>query len=554
MYLGYRFSVFSCLSGVTFSGTSVPHVVRDFERRLVKAYLHSNVAMKKILVSLLSRGKQTAEKLLREEYFKTGSRQLAEKRIFDTSFKDVKLVLVNPLSKRRREVVDVHVNSQFLTVSSPDKPNIVTQVHESVVLNGKAHKTLSFEVELPPFGIEVYTISSKSMSEKTKPSAQQNAAIGSLMIENMNMRIEFSKDTGLMKRIIHKNGKQTALSTEFHSFYSTKGGAYILDADSKEIPFQVSQKYVTVTKGDVMSEVKVSSMGFMHRVRIYNTTGIQGHGIHVSTEIDMAALKLKNVDVVMIIRTDVENGRGFYTDQNNFQLIGRKTRKIISESYYPISSMLVIEDSYKRFTVHCKQPHGGSTLDGAIELMLDRHTFRDDGRGLGQGVYDNVRVNSDFIFHVEFKENPFPRMENRYTYPTEDAVLMNELLQNSVIMYSQDSSDVKFVPKVHPLKTSEFPCDVSIVRLRNLVKENLQYNNTALVLHRRSLHCGFKPQNNQCSKVPVSKPLTVRNLFPKLKVDIIETSLSLVYEKEPLSMDSDIRPNQNELRTFKIRV
>lgn len=509
--------------------------------------------MRKILVSLLSRGKMDEDKLLREEYVKPASRTISEKKIYNTQ-KEVKLVLVNPLPRRRTEVVNLHVTSELFSVNTPKKSDIETQVQDTMVLNGMAYKTASFKVDLPAYGIEVYTLSpTKSPDQKGQDSSNTNQGENNaLVLENAYMKIEFSRESGMMKKIIHSNGKVTTITTEFHSFYTTTGGAYIMDPESREVRFPLQQKYVTVTKGPLMSEVKILAAGFLHRVRIYNTTGIKGHGIHVTTELDMNALKMRNMDVIMIIRTDIENGPGFYTDQNNFQMIGRKSRKIISEAYYPVSTMVMIEDHYKRLNLHCKQPHGVSSLDGAIEVMLDRHTFRDDGRGLGQGVYDNVRVNSDFIFHVEHKKKPFQAIENRYTYPTEDAMLMNEMLQNPVFMYSQDKAVTKFLTKVHPLKTAEIPCDISVVKFRDIVKENLDYNSTCLVLHRHSFHCGFETQNNQCSSL--DKPITIKGIFPKLKVKLMETSLSMIYEKELLNLDSDIRPDRNELRTLKIKL
>ena len=530
----------------------MPHVVRDFEMRLVKAYIHSQTAMKKILVSLLTRGKLHEEKVLRQEYFKTESRTISEKRVFDTT-KEVKIVVVNPTPLRRLEVVDLHVSSELFSLSSPLRSKVETQIQNSFVLEGQSFKTASFEIDIPAFGIEVLTM---SPDERRKTDNKFNGASEgnneTFVLENMHFKAEFSKETGMIKRVIRNDGKVTELVTEFHSFYTTKGGAYIMDADSGDVPFSTHQRYVTITTGPLTSEVKVSSRGFVYRVRLYNTTGISGHGIHVSLELNMPALGMKNKDVVMLVRTNIESGRGFYTDQNNFNFIGRKTRKIISEAYYPITGQMVVEDSFKRLNIHTKQPHGVSSLDGAIEIMLDRHTFRDDGRGLGQGVYDNVKVNSDFIFHIEYKQAPFQPQENRYTYPTEDAVLMNEFLQNPLVMYEQVNDITRLVTKVHPLKSVQFPCDTRIVKFRDIYKDDLTYNSTSLVLHRRSLHCGFVKKNSQCQIT--NKVLTVKDLFPKLKVKLTETSLSMVFEKRQMSLYDDIRPPRDELRTFKINL
>jgi hypothetical protein len=215
--------------------------------------------------------------------------------------------------------------------------------------------------------------------------------------------------------------------------------------------------------------------------------------------------------------------------------------------------MALFEDNYKRVTLHSKQPHGGACLkSGQFEVMLDRHTFRDDKRGLGQGVYDNVRVNSDFIIQIEHKTHPFTAEEFRYTYASEDSILLNDVLQNNVIMYNIKDTDSKLMTKVHPLKSAELPCDVSIVGFRNLVKNNLEYNSTSLVLHRKPIHCGYASLNDNCADS--EKKLTIKKLFPKLKAKISETSLSHLYIKQEMTSTSDITPDVHELRSFKVDI
>lgn len=542
--------------GIT--GTSLPHVVEDYERRLFTANEDAHNAFKMAVLTLLSKGKQFNPKLLLEETVKPASKKMAGKIIFDTN-KDAKMVLINPLARRRKEIINIFVQSKDVVISSPTKKNIPYQITSSLNnATGNEPFLLSFETELPALGIEVYTLTvERGAAEKLAvderiPSENEDV----IEIENLHLKVEFDKKTGMMKRILHKNnGKITNITAQFMVYQSKTSGAYIFGPSGPAQAFMVGEKKVTVKKGPLYSEVKVTSLGFLLSFRLYNASGIQGLGVHVKTEVDMAAVNMKEMEVILRFNTDVKNGDNFYTDQNGFQLIGRINRPNdkIESNYYPITTMALFEDIYKRVTLHSKQPHGGACLkSGQFEVMLDRHTFRDDKRGLGQGVYDNVRVNSDFIIQIEHKTHPFTADEFRYTYASEDSILLNDMLQNNVIMYNIQDTESKLMTKVHPLKSAELPCDVSIVGFRNLVKNNLEYNSTSLVLHRKPIHCGYASLNDNCADS--EKKLTIKKLFPKLKAKISETSLSHLYIKQEMTSTSDITPDVHELRSFKVDI
>ncbi|XP_045199529.2 alpha-mannosidase 2-like [Mercenaria mercenaria] len=540
--------------GIT--GTSLPHVVDDYEHRLFKANEDANMALKMAVLTLLSKGKQFNPKLLQEETVKPGTKQMSGSIIFETK-KDVKILLINPIARRRKEVINIFVNSKEIQLASPSVRIVPYQISAAKENSENEPFILSFETDLPAFGIEEYTILPKH-DAKERIEVYESAPTKSesvLEIENAFMKVEFEKDTGMIKRIIHKSGHVTNITAQFMVYQSKTSGAYIFGPAGHAQAFMTGAKTIKVKKGRLFSEVKVTSSGFLISVKLYNTSSIQGHGVHVKTEVDMAAVGMKEMEVILRFKTDVQNGDNFYTDQNGFQLIGRENRPgdKIESNYYPVTTMLILEDSLKRLTLHCKQPHGGASLkSGQFEIMLDRHTFRDDKRGLGQGVYDNVRVNSDFIIHIEHKSHSFRPEEVRYTYPSEDSTLMNDMLQNGIFKYNLLDTGLKLLTKVHPLKSAEFPCGVSVVGFRNLVKSNLEYNSTSLVLHRKPIHCGYVPLNEQCSDNNGS--LTIKKIFPKLKVKISETSLSHLYTKQQLTLNSDITPDSQELRAFKIEI
>lgn len=535
-------------------GTSLPHVVQDYEDRLFKANERAHAAIKMAVLSLLSKGKEYNPKLLQEESVKPEHRKMTGSLVIDTN-KEANLILINSVAKTRKEIVNIFASSSEVEINTPSKRKIPYQLTARKETSGNTPFVISFEAELPALGIETYSIQPKHhVSERSEIyEALPPAGESVITIENRNMKVEFEKETGIMKRIVHRNGHVTNVTAQFFVYQSKTSGAYIFGPAGPAQAFLTGAKTIKVTKGPLFSEVKISSAGFLLFVKLYNTSSIQGQGLHVHTEIDMSAVNMKEMEVILRFQTDVQNGNHFYTDQNGFQLIGRETRPAdkIESNYYPVTTMAILEDKLKRFTLHCKQPHGGASLKpGQFEVMLDRHTFRDDKRGLGQGVYDNVRVNSDFIIHIEEKIHPYKPEEERYTYSSEDSILMNDLLQNGILKYILQDTSMTLLKKIHPLKSSEFPCDVSIVGFRNIVNNNLEYNSTSLVLHRKPVHCGYKPLSRQCSGT--KRSLTIKYLFPKLKVQISETSLSHLHNKKSLSINSDITPDVHELRTFKI--
>ncbi|XP_052215803.1 alpha-mannosidase 2x-like [Dreissena polymorpha] len=277
--------------------------------------------------------------------------------------------------------------------------------------------SVSFAVDIPAFGIEVYTL---------KPTQQENNIMSylpvtseehPLKISNDHIACVFNASTGMLQSVT-VNNVETKMEAQFMIYQSDHGGAYIFGPKGEANRFKTEKLEILRVHGNLWSEVIIRSNGFVERYRLFNIEGIQGLGVHISTEVDIAAVGANNVDVIYRFNTDVNNDINFYTDQNGYQLMGRKTNSShrIESNYYPMVTMMVIEDSNTRLTLHSKQAHGVSSLtSGQFEVMLDRHTFRDDGRGLGQGVYDNVRVNSDFVLQLEHKKSKTQTQEERKT-------------------------------------------------------------------------------------------------------------------------------------------
>lgn len=92
-------------------------------------------------------------------------------------------------------------------------------------------------------------------------------------------------------------------------------------------------------------------------------------------------------ELVMRIKTSINSGERFATDLNGFQVMGR-TRKLdlgIQGNFYPMSTMMQLQDETQRLTLHSDTPAAVSSLQsGEMEVIMDRVTMKDDNLGLQQ--------------------------------------------------------------------------------------------------------------------------------------------------------------------------
>jgi hypothetical protein len=83
----------------------------------------------------------------------------------------------------------------------------------------------------------------------------------------------------------------------------------------------------------------------------------------------------------------------FHTDLNGYNFDTHHFRKDmpIQSQVFPMPTLASIEDSHQRMTIMSEHAQGTASLEeGSVDIWLDRRLSQDDGRGLGQGVLDNV--------------------------------------------------------------------------------------------------------------------------------------------------------------------
>lgn len=539
--------------GIT--GTSVLPVITDFQTRLYGAYKNVKSALRALLTTLLTKARESNETFLLDTSRRRASTSESENIAIPKS--NSKLIVVNPTSKERREVLSFSAVSDidvFDSNGSPVKLQVVSDGQGISQDNTRKSNRVYFEAELKPLSVGLFSL---RPSETTKEQVNTNAkhGNGAIVIENKYVRAEFSEKTGLLVKLVDKIS-QSALevSTNILAYTSLRSGAYIFAPTGEATPILRDNGNVSVTEGHLVSEVKVDYGLFQQTAKLYKTTGIQGKGLHIETRLDIRRLRQSDKEVIFRLKTDMNTSDLFYTDQNGFQMMGRKNypERPIENNYYPVTSMVLLESNSRRLTLHTAQPHGAASYrNGWLEVMLDRVVSRDDGKGLGQGVTDNRVAVSNFILQLESKTNYGASREPRYTFPSLASVLLNDFLLNPVQMLTT-SFEVKesveltaFTPVPVGL-----PCNVFIVGMRNLAKTDLQYNGTSLILHKRSVQCGYQDAGYNCDKVHKT---TIDSLFKLTNVtETFETTLSHLYTTTSVNRDDDLSPDENELRAFKI--
>lgn len=210
---------------------------------------------------------------------------------------------------------------------------------------------------------------------------------------------------GLLKSLTIENNQATVpVHLEFYRYgmqlSSGKSGAYLFHPAGNATLMTYDQPIVLVMKGPLETSITAGLPFAVHQ------TILRDDSVEIRNLVDIG--QRDNTEIVMRLQTNINSGATFYTDLNGMQIIKRKRfQKLpIQANYYPVPSTMFIEDDNYRLTLLGGQPLGGSSLSsGEMEIMQDRRLTRDDDRGLGQGVQDNLPVLHLFRLVLESRES-----------------------------------------------------------------------------------------------------------------------------------------------------
>uniref|UniRef100_A0A8C1T373 Alpha-mannosidase n=1 Tax=Cyprinus carpio TaxID=7962 RepID=A0A8C1T373_CYPCA len=494
------------------TGTGKDWVVVDYGTRL----FHSILNVKRVIVSsahwLVLKDKQT--------YYHDPSNpvlQMVSVHIFFTVPR--LLVVYNPTEQARMSMVTVYVTTPKVRVLNALGHVVRAQV--SAVWNDVSHAALSFVAQAAPLGLSVYQLM-EGMEPRTEAAKymilqdgrqisiselehfqqfyQQDAA--PVHIENPHLKLSISTATGLLEKMsLKEDDSEHLIKVEFVWYGTTsnkdKSGAYLFLPDKEATIYSPSQPpVVRVTKGPLFSEVTTTFTHITHTLRLYNIQGVEGQSVEICNTVDIRGET--NHEIAMRITSDLNSKDRFFTDLNGYQVQPRKTmaKLPLQANFYPMTSMVYLQDSSARLSLLTAQSLGAASLkSGQLEVIMDRRLNQDDNRGLGQGVLDNkITANS---FRLLLEKRSSNEESAPYSYPSILSHMSYMYLNHPLISMavSQRSESPSLTP-YSPLSAS-FPCDMHLVNLRAIQSKvrGGPSEQAALILHRKGFDCGFSNRN-----------------------------------------------------------
>lgn len=571
----------------TITGTSGISVVSD-TLKSIKSSLEKCRNVVSLLVGMMPQFQnERIRPIVMEEQLSQNSVPRTKLIEFDSAGESI-VVLFNPLANSVTQIVHLSVPSPDIKVFDMNMNSIECQVtpildQRTIFVEGQFE--VYFEVKVAGLGMVSYRIKKLSPDDKSRCHRSMLSMINIhmdhrfsslfniswhetlyLSISNRHLMVTFCKCTYLMQSIISRRDMIPYKAEMKFGFYRTghwinpfvdKSGAYIFLPDGPAKDMGCRNCRLVLIKGPLFSSATTWLNITSQTVALYNTNAAQGLGVHVTNHVDLHSHD--NVEVILKLKTSVENSDYFFTDLNSFQMHRRKTlnRLPIQGNFYPMTSAAFIEDNRIRFSLLSAESHGIASLNpGTLELILDRRLAQDDWRGLKEGVQDNVLAVSQFIVVVEEWKNTVksPKVPPLTSFPSRIVQQMSNAMENRLVFLSSSSSVP--TPPFSLLSHSALPCDVHLVNMRSLLVEGDGGGGgleLLLVLHRVGVTCEI--ENLVASDCTDSDEIMFSSLFRNFTVTSVDemtlTGTSVIRHILP---DTPVVLNNMEIKTWKLNL
>jgi alpha-mannosidase II len=383
---------------------------------------------------------------------------------------------------------------------------------------------------------------------------------------NNNYKAVFSSKTGLLEKFI-VDKKSIKSKIDFFEFRADeRSGAYLfIPDDTILVNYEEQIEWFRIEYGKLRIRMCVK-MKFLLNCVEFNPTinellDTKYPYFNVWNVIDMKYLP--NTEIALVIQTDIDSQKEFYTDLNGYQYTKRKYYKKlpIQANFYPMPTGTFIQDNEMRFNILTAQPLGVSSLaNSSIQIILDRHLEQDDSRGLEQKIDDNVPTTSKFIMYFESMDKITQKLID---HPTLQFDLLSTNLLNPIIKIVSLSNETNFFRKKSFINQN-IPCELKLINMRsmqsNKKNEPLKHE-IGLILHRLiSDDCSFNNNstkmcmNNGQEETSFSNLFQIFNTNSKLKVESTQLDLGSTNSKRLTlkdTLNSLIQPM--EIKAFKIK-
>lgn len=394
-------AIFQHHDGVT--GTAKDYVMKDYNRMMLEGIKACKFVMQQSVYKLLTKP-SIYQPDYKFHYFSIDESRSAgndESRptiIIGDGVPNKYVVLHNSLPYQRSELVEFHVASPFVSVQDAEGISVQSQVtpvwswHSSPPYNSiqpQASTTkyrLTFKADVPPLGLSVYSIQSKSSVQESLGTTYAKIEIFtlnpftvslddypqkvyfaepkdvSLRIDENGPAVSFNK-MGILKSIsVDSNTGAVPVHLEFLKYGvrkspGQKSGAYIFLPDGFASPLRIGSPTILLIRGELESSITTGLPFGIHENILRS-----GESLEIRNTVDITGLD--NSEIVMRLSTNIKSGSTFYTDLNGLQIIKRErlAKLPLQANYYPVPGAIFIEDENMRLSVLSAQPLGGSSL------------------------------------------------------------------------------------------------------------------------------------------------------------------------------------------------
>ncbi|VDD92214.1 unnamed protein product, partial [Enterobius vermicularis] len=378
--------------------------------------------------------------------------------------------------------------------------------------------------------------------------AQERQEVVCVYVKSANSKVKRSSEPGVevlqqISPVIEVEGNQAVVSREKFEVIT-----FLLCINFTKLNKQwntVDKHNYTNISFNILNRKLVS---LEHSATVYFNTP------YIQLENYVEIVENKNFEFAMRLKSDIQNGEYLATDLNGFQMVRRRrfSKLPLQAHFYPMPGTAFIEDNARRLSLLGAQANGVASLEsGWLEVMLDRRLLQDDGRGLFSPVVDNKRTRSIFRLLLESLAEPEEGDKSPICFNSLPAHQYSLQLHYPVISFFANQDECN----------SPLPCDLHIVNLRTMAaptvygsessRSYLASSSQALIVHRLGIDCRSKTDfRNSCpANSGKLKPLSLLVLPPKR---VVETSLTLLYEKLNNNSNDEFDVMPMDIKTFKL--
>uniref|UniRef100_A0A7E4WCA8 Alpha-mannosidase n=1 Tax=Panagrellus redivivus TaxID=6233 RepID=A0A7E4WCA8_PANRE len=391
--------------GIT--GTSKEHVTKDYEKRLLNGWTSGYTALQNALQGISQAVKKNSETFPTQVVCRLLNESVCD--FTKTNQADFAVTIVNGNSQATKKLIRFPVwHSMLALVDANDK-----EIEQAWLLPSFTNAAqlptadvapyeLQFIYEVPANGFTTVFVSSlkKYKQLKLHQEAPRLDSKAEVTVESDTIRITFDSNnlivsvTDLTTNTVYPL-RQHFMYYEGHDNNGPASGAYIFRPQTQQATEVNSHPYLSTVYlegrqqfSDWVSQTIRLTPGKKY-VEFEWTVGPLPENDHDG--------KRYGKELISRYETGIGSKDIFYTDSNGRQLIQRKrnynpdfqvdTNQVVSMNMLPVNSRALIKDEKTAFTVLTDRSHaGGSIVDGALDFLLHRRDFYDDGKGVDENL------------------------------------------------------------------------------------------------------------------------------------------------------------------------